>query len=648
MCATSSGLIDKYTLFNTEADYSPEDREEMEYEVDQAVQDVEAWKAHLLRSINQDSAKQDVLKKLDDKSVLLVSDWAMKFVPRKYRESQRDWFGKRGISWHLSVAIKNSLEKGIEMLTFAHIFESCTQDSPTVLAIFDDVLHQLKSVLPNLQLIYMKQDNAGCYHSAPTMLGIHQIAKNNDVKLARIDFSDPQGGKGSCDRKAATIKNHMRAFLHSGNDIETAQDMKKAIESNGGVAGVAVTLCGKQTNSNFKTTKWDGVSYINNIEYNDQGMKIWKAYGIGTGKSLDWKDVTLPTCIPKLNKKSNDSENTPSFIPVKARLTSRSKNKPTSSTHASSINRSDLENEVSDDTDDDNDDKIEDDDGDSSLFCCPGDTDDDIDDMIEDDDGDSSLFCCPEEGCLKSYQRYSSLEKHLDFGNHKYQLEHQTLYDKAMVMYASKLEEGASEAIYFEHSSLSSCDQQEVDKPSVLPMGWALKPAGKKKRFTENQKRYLVDTFKNGELTGQKANPRDVSKSMRKARNLDGSRMFKKDEFLSSQQISNFFSRLAKAKNLDTIEEEESTEASDLSVENNISELSAEVMEVVGLKHPIMYDTYNICIMASENKLKKFSVGMLTDICNSLELDTSQIKKRLKDPYIKLIQEVVRDCSCTS
>ncbi len=158
------------------------------------------------------------------------------------------------------------------MLTFAHIFESCSQDSPTVLAIFDVVLQQLKNILPSLELVYVKQDNAGCHHSAPTMLGIHQIAKTNGVALARIDFSDPQGGKGACDRKAATIKNHMRAYLHSGHDIETAQQMKNAIEPNGGVAGVTVTLCGKQFTSSFKMTKWDGISYINNIEYNNIEM----------------------------------------------------------------------------------------------------------------------------------------------------------------------------------------------------------------------------------------------------------------------------------------------------------------------------------------------------------------------------------------
>jgi hypothetical protein len=43
----------------------------------------------------------DVLRLLDEKTVFIVNDWAMKFLPQRYRESQQDWFGKRGISWHI-------------------------------------------------------------------------------------------------------------------------------------------------------------------------------------------------------------------------------------------------------------------------------------------------------------------------------------------------------------------------------------------------------------------------------------------------------------------------------------------------------------------------------------------------------------------
>ncbi|KAK3724021.1 hypothetical protein QZH41_003861 [Actinostola sp. cb2023] len=78
---------------------TPEETDELLFNIKHAKQNIDAWKAHLLRSLNQDDAKLDILEDLDKNSVLLVQDWAMKYLPRKYRESQRDWFAKRGLPW---------------------------------------------------------------------------------------------------------------------------------------------------------------------------------------------------------------------------------------------------------------------------------------------------------------------------------------------------------------------------------------------------------------------------------------------------------------------------------------------------------------------------------------------------------------------
>ena len=43
--------------------------------------------------------------------------------------------------------------------------------------------------------ISLRQDNGGCYHSAATILGLHQLAIKHNVSM-RMDFCDPQGGKG--------------------------------------------------------------------------------------------------------------------------------------------------------------------------------------------------------------------------------------------------------------------------------------------------------------------------------------------------------------------------------------------------------------------------------------------------------------------
>ena len=78
---------------------------EMKFQVEQSVQKISVWKVHILHSSNQDQARLDVLESLNPTSALLVLDWAMKFLPKKYRESQSDWFWKRGISRHSTVAV---------------------------------------------------------------------------------------------------------------------------------------------------------------------------------------------------------------------------------------------------------------------------------------------------------------------------------------------------------------------------------------------------------------------------------------------------------------------------------------------------------------------------------------------------------------
>jgi len=85
---------------------SEDDRDEAFYLFQSAKLAILSWKCHLLRSVKQDQARLDALSLLNEGTVLLINDWAMKFIPQRYRESQSDWFKKRDISWHISVAYR--------------------------------------------------------------------------------------------------------------------------------------------------------------------------------------------------------------------------------------------------------------------------------------------------------------------------------------------------------------------------------------------------------------------------------------------------------------------------------------------------------------------------------------------------------------
>ena len=83
--------------------------------MDNAIPDIDGWKAHILRAAHLDTAKRAVIENLANNQVLIIMDWDMKFLPIGYRETQRDWFGKKGKSWHVSVAVKKGDDGEIEV-----------------------------------------------------------------------------------------------------------------------------------------------------------------------------------------------------------------------------------------------------------------------------------------------------------------------------------------------------------------------------------------------------------------------------------------------------------------------------------------------------------------------------------------------------
>jgi hypothetical protein len=83
----------------------------------------------------------------------------------------------------------------------------------------------------------------------------------------------------------------------------------------------------------------------------------------------------------------------------------------------------------------------------------------------------------------------------------------------------------------------------EIESKQTLSQGWGIKLERKNKRFTINQKSFLIERLNIGAQTGRKEDPGNGSILMRNIKNADGSRRFSLAEFLTSQQITNFFSR---------------------------------------------------------------------------------------------------------
>ena len=92
---------------------------------------IEQWKAHILRSVNQEEGKKEVLDKLEPTETLLVEGWAMKFLPLHlreksaflplhFREKSAEFYGK----WY-KLARHGSDKKNARILFISRSFSPC-------------------------------------------------------------------------------------------------------------------------------------------------------------------------------------------------------------------------------------------------------------------------------------------------------------------------------------------------------------------------------------------------------------------------------------------------------------------------------------------------------------------------------------------
>ena len=94
-----------------------------------------------------------------------------------------------------------------------------------------------------------------------------------------------------------------------------------------------------------------------------------------------------------------------------------------------------------------------------------------------------------------------------------------------------------------------------------------------------------------------------MTNDIRKARNADGIQMFGRPEWLSKLQIQGFFSRMSAKRKQSPLKElsmdEEDSEIDDCAAEEyacqeDEQETSEAVVEAISVRHPLMYDVFNL------------------------------------------------------
>ena len=152
------------------------------YDAKNSVENIIAYMQHLMRDSHQEKAKTSALEKLDINTAYWLKDYAQKVLPAKYRETQKDYFGKKGMTLHIDVVLFKSLSGEFIKHVYYILAYRCDQGLDDRLCITENVLKEIKKDLPEVTKLFMKSDNAVSYHGNYSAELNHLICKQENIR----------------------------------------------------------------------------------------------------------------------------------------------------------------------------------------------------------------------------------------------------------------------------------------------------------------------------------------------------------------------------------------------------------------------------------------------------------------------------------
>ena len=136
------------------------------------------------------------------------------------------------------------------------------------------------------------------YHGNFYVENVHKICRVHGINLKRVDYNEPQKGKDQCDREAALARNAIRKYVDEGNNLISANDIRKALcTSNLINTKVSVVSFNKGL---LTGTKIDKISSYHSYEISESNsITALRYYNLGQGvkTKFDGNSDTVESAI---------------------------------------------------------------------------------------------------------------------------------------------------------------------------------------------------------------------------------------------------------------------------------------------------------------------------------------------------------------
>ncbi|CAC5387752.1 unnamed protein product [Mytilus coruscus] len=126
--------------------------------------------------------------------------------------------------------LENSINKDFEKhRTFTHLCGMVKQDWFAVASALDRTLTTIREQMSQIQEVFLRSDNANCYHCGCLWLSLHGISERTGIIITHYNYSEAQSGKSIFDAKIAHMRLKMRMYVSSGRNITSQFEMQAAI-----------------------------------------------------------------------------------------------------------------------------------------------------------------------------------------------------------------------------------------------------------------------------------------------------------------------------------------------------------------------------------------------------------------------------------
>ena len=154
------------------------------YDVEIAVQNKHEYIKHLMRDSQQKKAKYEAFDKLSESTGFWLKDFCQKIIPVKFREGQKEYFGKKSVSLYVDILFYKVSEAQIK--------------KPDV--------DQFRKDLPRVTNLYTKSDNADCCHGNHSAGAMYILCRQEGIRFLSYNYNYPCFEKNNVTMKVLQLR----------------------------------------------------------------------------------------------------------------------------------------------------------------------------------------------------------------------------------------------------------------------------------------------------------------------------------------------------------------------------------------------------------------------------------------------------------